>query len=223
MQFSVEEFRPPCPIMFIEGEEFELSLITLNIDARLKEKISRLENIFEEIKKRPELLLEVIWLLVLDKSRFAFRYEKFKQRFLSSGSTVDQTKKCYEALSDSIARSMPLIKNKRRYDELNKIRNTQSDESKPCYGVYYDTIAKRYSYSIDQFYNLTLRQLHILLNVIGDKGYEELEVQAALQGKKLKPRIKFEDVSEEDDKKMDNEAAEIYARLKAEYEKKKGK
>ena len=112
---------------------------------------------------------------------------------------------------------MPLIKNSQRLKELNDIKNLD-DESKPCYARYYDTLAKRYGYTIEQFYGLTLRQVHILLNTSNDQSYDELEVQAALMGRKLKPKMKMLDVSVEEEMDQEQDAMDALKRLRERYE-----
>lgn len=224
MNYSIEDLNPLKPILIINDNEIELNLLTLHIDMKLKEKVDRLENVFAEINKTPMLLLDIIWILIADKSKFNNSKIDFKQAIFSAGNTVELTKNMMSKTSEVIAKSMPLVLNSKNYEELRKINNLQrDDDGTPCYGVYYDTIAKRYGYTIDQFYNLTLRQLHILLTVIGDKSYEELEIQATLQGKKLRPKIKALDIDTEADTKLDDDAKELHERLMKEYKEKQGK
>ncbi len=222
MAFSVEELRPSNPTLVINEREFSLSLITLHIDARIKEKFGKLENIFTEIRKHPMKIFDVLWILIIDKAAFNNSPKELKSFVLSQGKTSEVTILITDTIHEAIGKSMPIIKNKKRYDELMKI-NQAKEETKICYAVYYDTLAKRYGYSIDDFYNLTLRQLHILLNVVGDQSYEDLEVQAALQGKKLKPRMKPLDIEESDDKQLDDDAVAAHARLMKEYKERQGK
>ena len=224
MRYSVEEFRPTNPKLKLKSGEIELSLITLHIDSQLKEKVARLEDIFSSIKKNPILLYDILWILVIDKSAFGNSFKKFLETIYAEARTSEVTAGAMKLLSEVIAKSMPLIKNVKRNEELRKIRNLQNDENtQPCFGVYYDAPAKRYGYTIDQFYDLTIRQLHILLHIIGDKSYEEIEIQAALQGRKLKPQMKAIDIDEKVDKQMDDEAADTFARLRREYEENKNK
>lgn len=224
MKYNVDDLNPSNPILIINEKEYSLNLLTLQIDILFKTKIDRLENIFIEINKRPILLFELIWLLLKDKSNFDYSPKKFKDAIFSELSTVEMTKSMMKNLSEVINKSMPIGMNTKNSDELRKINNLQNDDDgKPCYGVYYDTVAKRYGYTIEQFYNLTLRQLHILLIVIGDKSYDELEVQASLQGKKLRPRMKPLENTVESDTKLDDDAKELHERLMKEYKEKQGK
>jgi hypothetical protein len=222
MSYSVEEFRPANPTLSINGRDFEISLITLHIDSKIKTKFTSLENIFDQIRIKPMRIFDALWILILDKAYFNHSQEKLKEAILSECKTSEVTGKIIEVFNEAIGKSMPIIKNKKRYEELLKINQTQ-EERKPCYAVYYDTLAKRYGYSIDEFYNLTLRQLHILLHVVGDQSYEEIEVQAALQGKKLKPRMKPLDIEEDDDKRLDEDAVAAHAQLMKEYNERQGK
>lgn len=222
MQFSVEEFRPQNPLVEIAQREIELSLITLHIDARFKEQFGGIDKIYSEITKNGARLFDAVWILLIDKSIYGYSKEKFKEEILSAGDTFNFSRNLTNAINTCIAHSMPLIKNKKMQDDFNKINQAAGNENaKPCYGKYYDKLAKRYGYSIDQFFNLTLRQLHILLNVINDESYKEIEVQAALLGRKLKPKLEAMELTEDQDKKLDNEAQDAYARLKREYEERK--
>lgn len=219
MPFTVEELRPANPILVID-RDIPISLITLHIDSKFSASFGKLENVYSEIRRDPMRIFEAIWILILDKSEWK-NSTAFKHYCLSQNQTSEVTARMMGALQESIALSMPIIKNRERYNELMKINNSQ-ESRKPCYGVYYDTLAKRYGYTIDQFYELTLRQLHILLHIVGDQSYEEIEIQAALQGKKLKPRMKPLEFDEKEDKAMDEDAKEIHARLMKEYKEKQG-
>ncbi len=217
MSYSVEDLNPALPVLIIDGKEITISFVTLHLEVIFKEKYGSLDKVFKAISDDPTEILNIIWILVTDKKEFSFSFEVFKKFALTSkGSIADWSREMMTCLQQSVYKSMPLIKNTKRHNDIQKIKGTQTDE-KPCYGVYFDTVSKRYGYTIDQFYALTLRQLHILLKVINDKSYEELEVQAALAGKQLKPRMKFEDVSEEEEKENDEQAIEALKRLQEEY------
>jgi len=223
MSFTVSELSPSNPVIKINDKDISISLLTLQKEVLLQERYGSLDEIFNYIKKDALELLNIIWILVINKSEFKNSIIEFKKEVLSGkDSIVDKSAKMYEALNLSIRLSMPLIKNKKRYKELQEIKGTEN-EGTPCYVGYFDTVAKRYGYTLDQFYQLTLRQLHMLLTVIGDKSYEELEVQAALQGKKLKPRIKFHDISEEEEADQEQQALDALKELQSRYEKNKSK
>jgi len=83
----------------------------------------------------------------------------------------------------------------------------------------FDIFAARYAWTIDEFYQLTEKQLSALIPVIQDAKRAEYKQQAALQGKKLKdaPSAKElfnNEVSEDDQKARDDMAKGAYNRLK---------
>lgn len=223
MSYTVEDLNPRNPILVLGKKSVELSLITLQKEVIFIEEYGSSIKIFDTLKKAPEKIVNVIWELVIDKGHFKKDLEVFTKFVISSEtSIIERSKSMSIALHACISGSMPLIKNQKRYKDIQEISKTQT-ENTPCYTSYYDTIAKRYGYTIEQFYQLTLRQLHMLLKVSGDKSYDELEIQAALAGRKLKPRINFRDVSEEEEKEQEEQAVEALKRLQKEYQDKKDK
>lgn len=223
MAYSLEELRPSNPVLWLDGSELEFSLITFRMDAKICAIAGSLERVFAEVLKRPELLFEVAWTMLINKGTFA-DYAAFKAMIdKSSKGTAEISQLLSNVIHEALLKSIPVIKNKKRQDELRKIQELQNGgPTTPCYGSYYDVVASRYGYSIDDFYNLTLRQLHIILSVAGDKRYEEIEVQAALQGRKLKPRMTApEELTEEKDEDMDKQAQEMYQEQMKRYKERK--
>lgn len=224
MSYTVEELNPCNPVLEIDGELTIISLITLEKEVFFMENYQSVSNSFEVLREKPELLINFVWELVLDKSRFGNSFEKFNSFiFGSKDPLADVAKKMKNCFDESVRKSSPLIKNVKRYKELQEINKTQTD-AEPCYATYYDSIAKRYGYTLQEFYGLTLGQLHILLKTINNEAYKELETQAALHGRKLKPRMEFKDISPEEEAEQEKDALDALARLQKEYEeKKKGK
>lgn len=223
MSYTVEELNPKNPVLIIGNKEINLSLITLHVDVMIKEKYGSLQKMFEAVNEKPDEIINITWILVLSKSRFDFTFEVFKKYCLTSNEPVAMwVKSMRVCLQEAVSKSMPLIKNKERYNTIQKIKGSTTD-SVPCIMSYYDSIAKRYSYTLDKFYDLTMRQIHIILVSLEDKLYEELEIQAALQGRKLKPRINYKDISEEEEKENEDQAIDALKRLQEEYKAKKEK
>jgi len=50
----------------------------------------------------------------------------------------------------------------------------------------YDILAQRYCYTLDEFYNLTNRQLFVLLEMVSKNKFKEMEFKASLAGRELK-------------------------------------
>ena len=222
MSYSVEDLNPALPVLIIDGKEITISFVTLHLEVIFKDQYGSLPKLFEELEKNKQLIIPIIWELVINKPQFNNSVEDFKKCIFSTKeSLIDVSKKMTACLNDSVHKSMPLIKNKQRYEDIQKLKKATTDEAteKPCYATYFDTVAKRYGYTLDQFYELTLRKLHIILNTIGDESYKELEVQAALNGVKLKPRMTYRDVSPEEEKEQEEDAFAALKKLKENYEK----
>jgi hypothetical protein len=224
MSYTVEELKPANPAIILNKEGIELSLLDLNAEVLLIEKYGSLSVAVDSIAKDSTNLIQIVWILVSNKLRFNGSFEEFASFVLSSNESIaDKAKTMKRGLDEAIVKSMPLIKNKKRYDEIQKIKNSQTD-SKPCYAGYFDSLSKRYGMTLDEFYKLTLRQIHILLKTADEKSYEDLEVTAALNGMKLKPRINMDEtVTPEEEKENQEQAMEALKRLQAEYEAKNGK
>lgn len=219
MKYNFDELNPSNVFFNMSDTEVELSCISLKNLTFIEEEFNGLENIFEVIKEKPETLIKILWRLVVRKEQFDYDYSKFKNKFLSF-KIAETSKQAYASWTSLVARSMPLIKNKKRYQEIQKIKKAQQEDanqSTTCYGDIYDSLASRYAYSLEDFYNLTLRQIHILLEKLEDGKYKELEIQASLLGKKLKPRVTYSDFSEEQEVEQQEQANEALAELQRKY------
>jgi len=216
MNFTPEDFKPMNPVLRIGNQDVELSVLTLSKMVKFKEKYGELSDVYSKIKIDPMELIEIVWLLVKDRNLFNHNFKTFKNKYLSVD-TVKISIAAMECLNDCVTKSMPKVINKKRSEDINKIKGSQTDE-KPCYARYYDNIAKRYGTSLDAFYELTLRQISAILKTINDQAYDELATQAALQGKELKPRMSFMDISEEEEQEQDDDAKALFDRIQKEYE-----
>lgn len=220
MQYLIQDIYPIATINIL-GQEFELGLITLKIQSYFFHKYGELENIDVIIKRNPMVIFDITWLLLKDKHIFNNDKQVFINKLYSLGMTAEITSELKFKIFDIVRLSMPKIANSKKYADLMKL-NSLSEEALVCYGVYYDRLAKRYRYSLDDFMNLTLGQLYILLNVSSDQNYKDIELQASLQGRKLKAQTKFNDIDEATDNKLDEDAQDLLKRLQAEYKKNKG-
>lgn len=218
MSYSIEEFNPPKSLVSLKKIEFEIDLITLKKHSIINSRFNGIDKLHETLKAEPQKLYFIIWELVSDKRRFDYSFLKFNQAIHNADlGTVEIAKEFYRALHETILNSSPLIKNFERYEDIKKINNNGIDK-KPCYATYYDILAKRYSLTLDQFFDLTLRNVHIMLKVSGDSAYKELEVQAALHGRKLKPKMDTEDIPIAQDKEQEKQALEAHAELQKRFE-----
>lgn len=220
MQYLIQDIYPVITIDLLD-RELELGLITLKIQSYFFYKYGELENIDAIIKRNPMVIFDITWLLLKDKHIFNNDIKVFMHAIYSKGATAEITSSLKFKIFDVVRLSMPKIANSKKYADLMKL-NSLSEEALVCYGVYYDRLAKRYGYTLDNFMDLTLGQLYILLNVSSDQNYKDIELQASLQGRKLKAQTKFNDIDEATDSKLDEDAQDLLKRLQEEYKKNKG-
>lgn len=221
MNFKYNELYPQKPILTIGNFELEIEILSLKHLVYIDETYGSVQQLLDKIKDEGTILMDIMWYLVLDKSIFDFKKLSFVEAFTSKD-IIETAKKAYECLNKTIILSMPLIKNAKRYKEIQKIKKAQNDDqsSVTCYGQIYDKLAMRYGYTIEDFFNLTLRQVHILLEKSASGLHKELEVQAALMGRELKPQVTFSDFTEEEEEENNSDALAAFERLKKEYEQK---
>lgn len=220
MSYTIQDLYPVVTMRILD-QDLELGLLTLKVQSTLNYRYGDISNIDEVIKKNPMAIFDIIWLLLKDKNLFNNNQNVFINKIYTMGVTAQITSELKHKIFEIVRVSMPKINNNKKYSDLMKLNNL-AEESIVCYGVYYDRLAKRYGYSVEDFINLTLGQLYILLNVSNDQNYKDLELQASLQGKKLKSQMKFDDLDEATDTKLDEDAKDLLKRLQDEYKKNKG-
>ena len=214
MGYQLNELRPAKILLNIDGRDFTISLVTLSLEIEFQKKYGSLGGIFPALKEKPNDIFYIVWLLLEEKEYFDNNLAKFTKALEKSKNLTGE--KLAVCINSSISLSVPLIKNMKRHQEILEMNNTE-DYGGPCYASYYDSLAKRYGYTLDQFYSLTLRQLHLILKTIGDKSYEELEIQASLAGRTLKPRITYTDITEEEEQENIEHATDALKRLQENY------
>lgn len=215
MGHALEELRPNNPAMNVDNYVIEFNLLSLKLINKFTKIYGSISKALTLIEKEPSKIYEMSYLLISDKEKFPTQ-ATFKLFLDSSSFTTDSiASELLRCFYESVIASLPVVKNQKLKEEYQKALGHEAKE--PCYGEYYDTVAKRYSYTIDDFMNLTLRQLHIILTVSSDGIYEEFEVQAALLGKQLKPRMKMVDIDEATDKEQDEMALQMLKEQQAKY------
>jgi len=221
MAISIEELNPLKPSFYVGEDKIVLSLVTLHKQVEFSNEFGSLEEALDSIKEKPENLYLIAWLLLDDKDKFKNNVKNFSDYLQSAQrkeSIVEISGRIFDGINLSVFRSMPRVKNPKRMKEIAELKNNDSS-GEVCYGTYFDSIAKRYSgYTLEEFMKLTLGQLHVMLNVIGEESYKDLEVKASLHGVKLKPRMTFKDISEEEEKQQEDDAMEALKRLTERYE-----
>jgi hypothetical protein len=217
MSYTVEQFNPCKPTINVDGYELELQLLTLHNTVKLKKLIGDLPEIYLHLKEHPKDIINVIWYLInpKDKHLFENRFHVFQKKYLEEDITKI-SEKSYLAFDEVVAASMPVVINRERDEAIAKMNNG-GEVKPPCYARYYDALSKRYSLTLDKFYELTLRNISSMLKIIADESYSELEVQAALAGRKLKPKITYNEFTPEQEKENDDAALDALASLQKDY------
>jgi len=215
MPYTLDELRPLNPAIVVNDDSIEFNLLDLNAVNVLTKKYGSISLSVEHISKNPSDIFEMAYFLLKDKSKFERLINFINYLHASKLNTIQIAQELTRVFHESVIESMPVVKNSKLVEEYQNAMGMEFQ--KPCYGKYYDTVAKRYSYTIDEFMKLTLRQLHIILTISNDGAYEELEVQAALLGKQLKPRMKMIDIDEKTDKEQDEDAQRMLKELQAKH------
>jgi len=208
MSYLLEELRPPNPTIELDDSTLEFSLITLNLTVKFTALYGSLNATLDIINQDASQIFKITYAMLLDKSKFPTQKSFEKFIITNTKNLVDVGSSLTRVFHESVIASLPQLKNRKIQNEFNKAIG--ADEKEICYGKYYDMVASRYSYTLDKFMELTLRQLVIVLDISGDSSYEELEVQAALAGRKLNPRVKALDIDEKTDAKQDADAQEMF-------------
>lgn len=220
MAYELQDLYPQKYVLKLGNSDFELSLITLKKEVWFKYHYGSIQDAIDSLNKDPLQIFKLIWELLEDKSLFK-DIETFKKYCMQVKNKDELGFKMSEGFNHSIAQSMPLIKNVKRYKDIQEIKGA-ADSNKPCYVKYFDRLSNRYGWSLDKFMELTLRQLHMMLKAVNDGEYEDLTVQAALVGAKLQPRMEFEDITEEEEAQQDADALAALKRLQEDYKKRQG-
>lgn len=216
MSFEVNELRP-IPVFY---KSYELKPFTLNCEVWAIHNYGSIKKMWEQIQKPNEKSIALYDVLsyLTGKTKKELIYHGVADNKLNIEKTViENSRLAYTAIKSALDNSSPLIKNPERAKAKQQMLEAQGAAKPPCYGVYYDRLAKRYGYDLDQFYNLTLRQLLILLNVINEESYDELALQAKLHGREIKERMEVDDITPEQEAEQDNAAQAAYEALMRRY------
>jgi len=205
---ELQDFRPSrVEVLRKNGEIIEFSPFDLDKEVYVIEKFGSLSKFIEKLNSDKTTLLRIIYKFVDN--------EKLKNFFSAEDFDRDDIIKLNEAFTKTILNSMPAVNNS-NYKDFLKIHNLTGDV-KADYIKYYDKFARRYGYSLDDFFKLTRRQLVALMEGIQDGDHEDLEVKASLSGKKLKPRTKMLEVSDEQNKENEDQAMKALLDMKNKY------
>lgn len=223
MSLQLHELKPPLVKIVLDQKVFMLKPFTLNEEVEVIHKFGSMKNTMgflnSPTEKNPYTVFILAWQLLEDKEYFG-TLDKFiksckgnsKRAFIRAGQS------CFKGVKQSIEDSGPLIKNPERMAFLHKQAVMQGKEKEQvCYASYFEKISSRFGYTINEFYELTMRQLHALLKCISNSKYEELEVQAVLAGRKMKPRIEYDDITPEQEKENEKAGENAHAELQRRF------
>ena len=217
MNYKAEEFNPPNPWIIVDGMEIELLTFNLGLQIKMQKRFGDLNDLYNLLQKEVDTVIEFCWHLVKDKSFFENRIANFKKKLTLEALKNNKIgNELRIAVEDAILNSTPIIINKKRKEDIQKVKSA-GKPAKICYANYYDRIASRYSTTLQEFYSLTLRQIVAMLESINDGKQIEFQQQANLAGKKLKPVIEYNEVTEEEEKENDLQAEEAHAELMRKY------
>lgn len=223
MAYTLEELNPSKPVLSLDSRKFTISFVTLQHQVIFIEEYGSLTEALEKLDDEPMLIIKYLWILLEEKSQFDNEFSNFAEYLKKvKEDIVEWSQKMGKVLGETINKSMPLVRNQQRQNDIKKI-NAATDNGdvsgKVCYAVYFDSIAKRYgAFTLEVFYNLTLRQLHMMLETVGDEKHKELEVLASLNDKKLAPRLKMLDIDPELEAEQEADALDAVAELERKYQ-----
>lgn len=210
MTYTLQEIKPSKPVLKLGKSLVAFRLPNLNDETYFAEYFGGVEKLFERCTLEPALFYAVLWHLIDDESKFR-SYEEFANYCLLE-EIEDIQKFVYHVFNQSRPKHRDDV-NQKELEEINKAQKDDVDV-KPCYADYYDRLATRYGYTLDQFFELTLNQLYILLKIQNDGSTKDLEIQAKLNGRELKQPIKARVVSEEQEKEERAHAEDALEMLK---------
>lgn len=223
MGFKATDLRPSKVVMNICDKDITLNFVSLEMDVFYTEKYGSINKTLDHIRENPLSIFEVIYPLVEDKKQFKTlkEFRSFCTKIHLGSSLEDRAILIFEKIQEVFQKSSPIIKNYKRMKEHADIKKAQ-DDKEICYGEYFDTLHGRYGYSLDEFYQLTLRQIHILLKVASDRNYDELRTQASMHGRKMEERMQYADITEEEEEEQDRHAMEALEMLKQRFNEQQG-
>ena len=180
-------FNPPnlAIEIFKKGKtkHYELANVTIKVLCKIQRYLGDFKNFRDTLNIASKNIYNadfarlVVWLthqLLIDKS---FTLSNFSKIYLDQKSNIYQ--KNVTILFAIIEQSQPKL------DDIDIKKESDIDAFTKCYAF----ISREINYTIDQFYNLTLRQVYQLQNDIIELKNQDYQFQASLHGIKL-PYIK---------------------------------
>ena len=213
MVYTLEELNPVNVVLNINENKIILKKLSIGVELDIVVNHISIEDLIRFDAENISITLDVLWELTDNKKDFNNSKITFINKVLSTKNALSFNKTLHASLIKVIHDSRPV-------QSLKRSTRVQEEGVKPCYAKYFDIIAKRYGYTLQDFYNLTLRQIHIILKTINSESYKELETQAALLGRQLKPRNEEIELTQEEEDAQDEMAMALQKRLMDEYKEK---
>jgi hypothetical protein len=168
---------------------------------------------------KPKFAYCAAWLIyeLLENNDFYKNKKHFEKLFF--GQKAEIYKKNIEALFKVIEDSQPKINDKK----ASKIKE-YNDENEKYFSKSYAIIAKEIGFTINQFYDLTLRQIRQIQEDLSSLKNQDLEFQANIHGAKVIKQSDNRPNSEINFSKKENKVIEDFAKKRMRemiYERKK--
>lgn len=213
MGFSFSDLLGNRIEITICDKEFELSLITIEKHLRIVEMCGSINNLFEHFKKENLALLDFVYMLIKDKTDLS--KSDYYNLYLKTPDKIELGKQLQIKIQQIIKASYSEVREKSQNEiDMEILNSAVSGDNDKCIGKAYDLLAKRYGYTLQDFSQLTLKQLDILLEVCSESVVDEFDTQAALHGRKTKPRMKVKKTEKKEDEALDKMMKEIYEKQK---------
>jgi len=221
MNISLEELNPFIDPLDINGIHLQTKGFDLYCEVWAAKHFENFTTFIDLVMNGESVAIySGIYTTLIDKN---VSYSQFVKTMLAQKDAKKTLGILATHLTFLIKNAQPLIKNPKRLKEINAaLGKEEGDHShEGNYAVFFDKIARRYGYSFKDFYTLTSRQLHACFKAMETEDYKELEVRAALAGRKLKEQIKYHDFTEEQEAEHIDQAEAAIERHKERMKKAK--
>lgn len=214
MNISLEEFNPYIDAVILNGQSFQTRAFDLSAEVWAAKHFGSLASYIEKLKAGDPAAIYAAFYTLLETKEY--NYGAFVRHFVLKGKEKPRevAQKIIDHLSQLVLDAQPLVKNPKRMKEISEALGRGELPNAYNYAVYFDRVAKRYGYTVKDFYSLTSRQLHAIFKAMQVTDREELEVKAALHGKQLKDKIHYYDISPEEEKAHEEQAYDALERLR---------
>jgi hypothetical protein len=218
------DFNPPRQRIQIDSAFYVLNALSIKYMALIKQKYNtfrHFRSIFSIANKnifKPQFALCAAWLtyILLEKNNFFKSAIHFEKKFFNQKTEIYTRN--INALICTVNDSQPI----HNVGQAIKNDNENQDENEEDFSLLYIIISREISgYTVDRFYDLTLRQINQIQKDLQKEKNQEIEFQAKIHGAKIVKRYNNRLNSEINFSKKENDKIEKFAkqqmaRMKAE-------